>query len=133
MRVCEHAQGNRIEYCAYWATRHWDIGRPLYREFYSCFLKFSIRICERLCVLNNWIVYVLTFNLRQTFLSRFICRLGRRMIYYVSVLILLGGRIATIFTAPWYTMFIIAATFGSLTANSIFQSPLIIALETSKP
>lgn len=36
------------------------------------------------------------------------------------------------FTASYYLVFSIAAVLGSLTANSIFQAPLIIAMEISK-
>uniref|UniRef100_A0A8D8HW51 Solute carrier family 22 member 21 n=1 Tax=Culex pipiens TaxID=7175 RepID=A0A8D8HW51_CULPI len=58
--------------------------------------------------------------------------LGRRPVFYFSVLIITAGRLISMFTASYYLVFSIAAVLGSLTANSIFQAPLIIAMEISK-
>lgn len=58
--------------------------------------------------------------------------LGRRPVFYFSVLIITIGRLISMFTASIYIVFCIAAVLGSLTANSIFQAPLIIAMEVSK-
>ncbi|XP_055526198.1 beta-alanine transporter isoform X2 [Wyeomyia smithii] len=58
--------------------------------------------------------------------------LGRRPVFYFSVLIITIGRLISMFTASIYIVFCIAAVLGSLTANSIFQAPLIIAMEISK-
>ncbi|XP_058467365.1 beta-alanine transporter isoform X2 [Malaya genurostris] len=58
--------------------------------------------------------------------------LGRKPVFYFSVLIITAGRLISMFTASIYIVFCIAAVLGSLTANSIFQAPLIIAMEMSK-
>ncbi|XP_055589809.1 organic cation/carnitine transporter 2 isoform X3 [Uranotaenia lowii] len=58
--------------------------------------------------------------------------LGRRPVFYFSVVIITVGRLISMFTASIYIVFSIAAVLGSLTANSIFQAPLIIAMEVSK-
>lgn len=91
---------------------------------------FSVNWATRKCA-SRPISFSLYF-LRFVFFF-FSNRLGRRLVYYASILLLMGGRIATIFAVSHYTMFVVAAAIGSLTANSIFQSPLIIAMETSKP
>ena len=59
-------------------------------------------------------------------------RLGRRPVFYLSILIITVGRLVSMFTAAYYVVFCIAAVVGSLTAHSIFQAPLIIAMEISK-
>uniref|UniRef100_A0AAG5CX02 Major facilitator superfamily (MFS) profile domain-containing protein n=1 Tax=Anopheles atroparvus TaxID=41427 RepID=A0AAG5CX02_ANOAO len=58
--------------------------------------------------------------------------LGRRFVFYVSVLVITAGRLVCMFTAAYYVVFCVAAVLGSMTAHSIFQSPLIIAMEVSK-
>ncbi|XP_058058276.1 beta-alanine transporter-like [Anopheles bellator] len=58
--------------------------------------------------------------------------LGRRPVYYLSVLIITLGRLVSMFTAGFYVVFCIAAIAGSLTAHSCFQAPFIIAMEISK-
>ncbi|XP_062702203.1 beta-alanine transporter isoform X1 [Aedes albopictus] len=58
--------------------------------------------------------------------------LGRRPVFYFSVLIITAGRLISMFTASIYVVFCMAAVLGSLTSNSIFQAPLIIAMEVSK-
>uniref|UniRef100_A0A6E8VI62 Major facilitator superfamily (MFS) profile domain-containing protein n=1 Tax=Anopheles coluzzii TaxID=1518534 RepID=A0A6E8VI62_ANOCL len=58
--------------------------------------------------------------------------LGRRPVFYLSILIITVGRLVSMFTAAYYVVFCIAAVVGSLTAHSIFQAPLIIAMEISK-
>ncbi|XP_065079930.1 beta-alanine transporter isoform X1 [Ochlerotatus camptorhynchus] len=58
--------------------------------------------------------------------------LGRRPVFYFSVIIITAGRLISMFTASIYVVFCMAAVLGSLTSNSIFQAPLIIAMEISK-
>uniref|UniRef100_A0A182JWC4 Major facilitator superfamily (MFS) profile domain-containing protein n=1 Tax=Anopheles christyi TaxID=43041 RepID=A0A182JWC4_9DIPT len=58
--------------------------------------------------------------------------LGRRPVFYLSILIITAGRLVSMFTAAYYVVFCIAAVVGSLTAHSIFQAPLIVAMEISK-
>ncbi|XP_035782320.1 beta-alanine transporter-like [Anopheles albimanus] len=58
--------------------------------------------------------------------------LGRRPVLIISILVITAGRLVSMFTAAYYVVFCIAAVAGSLTAHSIFQSPLIIAMEISK-
>lgn len=61
------------------------------------------------------------------------CSLGRRITFYTSVFIGVAGRILTMITSDNYVLFSISAVLGSLTSISIFQAPLIIAMETSEP
>ncbi|KFB35810.1 AGAP004107-PA-like protein [Anopheles sinensis] len=58
--------------------------------------------------------------------------LGRRFVFYVSVLIITAGRLVCMYTAAYYTVFAVASVLGSMSAHAIFQSPLIIAMEISK-
>uniref|UniRef100_A0A182PNN8 Major facilitator superfamily (MFS) profile domain-containing protein n=1 Tax=Anopheles epiroticus TaxID=199890 RepID=A0A182PNN8_9DIPT len=58
--------------------------------------------------------------------------LGRRPVFYLSILIITVGRLISMFTAAYYVVFCIAAAIGSMSAQSILQSPLIIAMEISK-
>lgn len=58
--------------------------------------------------------------------------MGRRPVFYFSAILLLIGRIATIFSASTYVLFAAASIISMLTSMSIFLSPLIIAMETSK-
>lgn len=59
--------------------------------------------------------------------------LGRRLTYYTSVIIGVVGRLLIMMTSHNYVLFSISAVLGSLTSISIFQAPLIIAMETSEP
>ncbi|CAO1419238.1 unnamed protein product [Diamesa serratosioi] len=58
--------------------------------------------------------------------------LGRRPVFYFSTVIIIVGRVMTVFTTSTYWLFAIAAVLSMLTSMSIFLSPLIIAMETSK-
>ncbi|XP_049530124.1 beta-alanine transporter [Anopheles darlingi] len=58
--------------------------------------------------------------------------IGRRPVLIISILVITAGRLVSMFTAAYYVVFCIAAVVGSLTAHSIFQAPLIIAMEISK-
>uniref|UniRef100_A0A182W0H4 Major facilitator superfamily (MFS) profile domain-containing protein n=1 Tax=Anopheles minimus TaxID=112268 RepID=A0A182W0H4_9DIPT len=58
--------------------------------------------------------------------------LGRLPVFQLSIVIVTVGRLVSMFTAAYYVVFCIAVVVGSLTANSIFQVPLIIAMEISK-
>jgi len=59
-------------------------------------------------------------------------RLGRKLIFYISLITVVVGRLLTIVTTSNFTLFGIVAILGCLTSNAIFQAPLIIAMETSK-
>ena len=52
--------------------------------------------------------------------------------FYLSAVIIILGRIATTITTSIYVLFAIASFASMLTSMSIFLSPLIIAMETSK-
>ncbi|XP_059620795.1 carcinine transporter isoform X2 [Phlebotomus argentipes] len=56
---------------------------------------------------------------------------GRRIVYYISVVLTISGRMLSIFTSSFFILFAIASSLGSCATNSAFQSPLIIAMETS--
>ncbi|CRK88958.1 CLUMA_CG002518, isoform A [Clunio marinus] len=58
--------------------------------------------------------------------------IGRKPVFYVSSVIIIVGRIMTTLTPSIYFLFAIASACSMLTSMSIFLSPLIIAMETSK-
>lgn len=58
--------------------------------------------------------------------------IGRRPVFYLSAAIIILGRIMTTLTTSTYILFAIASLSSMLTSMSIFLSPLIIAMETSK-
>lgn len=58
--------------------------------------------------------------------------IGRRPVFYLSAIIIILGRIMTTITTSTYVLFAIASLCSMLTSMSIFLSPLIIAMETSK-
>lgn len=53
--------------------------------------------------------------------------------FNVSIIVLLVGKLSMIFAVSHHTLLVISAVAGSLAANSVFQAPLIIAMETNKP
>lgn len=50
----------------------------------------------------------------------------------MSVIALAIGRTASAFTSENYTMFLVASFFGSATSSSVFNGPLVVAMEISK-
>lgn len=59
-------------------------------------------------------------------------RIGRRPVFYISTIVIIIGRVLTILTTSNYLLFAIASVISMMTSMSIFLSPLIIAMETSK-
>ena len=62
----------------------------------------------------------------------FLSRIGRRPVFYLSAMIIILGRVMTTLTTSTYFLFAMASLASMLTSMSIFLSPLIIAMETSK-
>lgn len=94
---------------------------------------FGLNLCHEVWEsIQTWYFQVADSNKPSLSLSPSETRLGRRPVFYFSVLIITAGRLISMFTASYYLVFSIAAVLGSLTANSIFQAPLIIAMEISK-
>lgn len=61
----------------------------------------------------------------------FFSSVGRRPIFYISLLIMVVGRVLLIFTASNYMLFSVVTIFGCLTNSCVFSSPMIIATEVS--
>ncbi|XP_023309184.2 carcinine transporter-like [Lucilia cuprina] len=57
---------------------------------------------------------------------------GRRIVYYVSVLLSSFGRISSILTTSHYIWFLIVSCLTSFSINSVFQSPHVIGMEISR-
>jgi len=58
--------------------------------------------------------------------------IGRRPVFYLSVVMIIAGRIMTTLTASIYVLYAAASLISMLTSMLIFLSPLIIAMEVSK-
>lgn len=65
-------------------------------------------------------------------INPFTFSIGRRPVFYLSAVIIILGRIMTTLTTSIYFLFAMASLASMLTSMSIFLSPLIIAMETSK-
>lgn len=59
--------------------------------------------------------------------------LGRRVIFYVCILVTVGFRMVTVFSSDYFILFAITCVIDSLGSISIFQGPLVIAMEISNP
>lgn len=59
--------------------------------------------------------------------------LGRRLVFYLCVIVTVLGRTLTMISSNHYVLFSISAVVDSLGAISIIQGPLIIAMEISNP
>ncbi|GAB0092473.1 hypothetical protein DMENIID0001_074670 [Sergentomyia squamirostris] len=89
-------------------------------------------VCEKDLYVTNTFVFSRVGEVFGTFIfGQLGDTIGRRIIYYVSVVMTMSGRILSIFTSSSFLMFTISAVLGSCAANTAFQSPLIIAMETS--
>ncbi|KAL0271477.1 UNVERIFIED_CONTAM: hypothetical protein PYX00_008558 [Menopon gallinae] len=58
-------------------------------------------------------------------------QLGRMPVFYISMVILIVGRIASTFVSQWYYAFLVLIGLGSTASISTFQSPLVISMEVS--
>lgn len=90
-------------------------------------------ICDRALYVTN----TFSFNRFGEVLGTFIFgqmgdTLGRRPVFFCGIVITILGRIACIFTSSIYWLFALASVFGMLTALTLFQSPLVIAMEICK-
>lgn len=100
------------------------------KQILSCFIDWA-KSLELLCLVN-----LATRELNESCHNlncfRFISRIGRRPVFYLSAAIIIIGRVMTTVTTSTYFLFAIASLCSMLTSMSIFLSPLIIAMETSK-
>lgn len=57
---------------------------------------------------------------------------GRRFIFYISIGVMVIARVISSFTSDYFIIFAICVFVASLPSNSIYQAPLVIAMEISK-
>lgn len=57
-------------------------------------------------------------------------RIGRRLTFYISLAMVVIGKCWVVLSVSSYFWVTVASIVSSLTVNSAFQSPLIIAMET---
>lgn len=58
--------------------------------------------------------------------------IGRKAVFYITAVLSVVGRVVSILSTSSFILFAIAAIATSLAVNSIFQSPLVIAMEISQ-
>uniref|UniRef100_A0A336MX72 CSON006225 protein n=1 Tax=Culicoides sonorensis TaxID=179676 RepID=A0A336MX72_CULSO len=90
-------------------------------------------VCDRTLYVTN----AFSFNRFGEVIGTFIFgqmgdTLGRRPVFFSGIVITILGRIACIFTSGTYWIFALSSMFGMLSALTLFQSPLVIAMEICK-
>jgi len=90
-------------------------------------------VCDRTLYVTN----ALSFNRFGEVVGTFIFgqmgdTLGRRPVFFMSIAVTIIGRVGCILTSAIYWLFAIFSMFGMLTALTLFQSPLVIAMEICK-
>lgn len=60
-----------------------------------------------------------------------IFRYGRKITFYISVGLIMIGRVANLYTPSYFLWFAIFSVIGSLCLISLFQAPYVIAIEIS--
>lgn len=90
-------------------------------------------ICDRALYVTN----TFSFNRFGEVVGTFIFgqmgdTLGRRPVFFSGIVITIMGRIAVLFTSSIYWLFALSSVFGMLTAMTLFQSPMVIAMEICK-
>lgn len=61
-----------------------------------------------------------------------IFRYGRKITFYISVALIMIGRVANLFTPSYFLWFAIFSVIGSLCLIALFQAPYVIAIEISE-
>lgn len=89
-------------------------------------------VCDKdLYVTNTFVVSRVAEVIGSFVLGQMGDTFGRRLVYYISVVLATIGRSFSIFSTSSFTMFLIASSLVSFTVNSLFQSPLIVGMEIS--
>ncbi|XP_026477381.1 carcinine transporter-like [Ctenocephalides felis] len=57
--------------------------------------------------------------------------IGRKPVFYISIVTIITGRVLSALTSSWYSFFLLAAALGNLSITPIFQCPLVISMEIS--
>lgn len=115
-------------------TRIGFVNEHFSKPILSCSTE-SVKLLA-LSSLDNWVTRKSYLSLKYSeFMTRYYIlsfSIGRRPVFYLSAVIIILGRIMTTLTTSVYFLFAIASLASMLTSMSIFLSPLIIAMETSK-
>ncbi|XP_055905497.1 carcinine transporter [Eupeodes corollae] len=89
-------------------------------------------VCDKdMYVTNTFVVSRVTEVIGSFVLGQMGDTFGRRVVYYISVVLATIGRSFSIFSTSSFTMFLITSSLVALTVNSLFQSPLIVGMEIS--
>lgn len=58
-------------------------------------------------------------------------RIGRRVVYFISLSLLTFGRLGSLFVVDWYPIFVAVSTIATISSTSVFQSTVVIIMELS--
>lgn len=111
-------------------TRHITLVILFYLCLYLVLYAFTLVVLS----LAMWLFWVSKFfgNFDMRNIHHTIISLGRKPVFIMSIFVTMIGRIGCILTSGVYWLFAAASVFGMLTALTMFQSPLVIAMEICK-
>lgn len=89
-------------------------------------------VCEKeLYVTNTFVVNRIAEVVGALLLGHAGDTYGRRIVYYVGAVLSTIGRCLCVVTTSSLTLFVITSSLAALTVNSLFQSPVVVAMEIS--
>lgn len=78
--------------------------------------------------LYNYFYFISVIIIFQTS----IFRLGRRPVFYMSLVLIITGKVINLFLTRWYSWYSFGALIGALTQMPLFQTVMVIGMEISK-
>lgn len=107
----------------------WDYDRQWYKETAPSLQNW---VCDRELYVTNTFAAGRIGEIIGTFIfGQLGDQMGRRPVFYISLTVLVIGRVLSAFTSHIYSLFIATIVIGSTATTSVFQSPLVICMEVS--
>ncbi|XP_055851200.1 beta-alanine transporter-like isoform X2 [Episyrphus balteatus] len=89
-------------------------------------------VCEKeLYVTNTFVINRVAEVMGALVLGQMGDTYGRRPVYYIGAVLSTIGRCLCAITTSSFSLFLITSSLAALTVNSLFQSPVVIAMEIS--
>ncbi|KAF2880324.1 hypothetical protein ILUMI_25837 [Ignelater luminosus] len=90
-------------------------------------------VCEKELYVANTFALCRIGELLEAFVAGQLGDLvGRKPVFLATLIALVIGKFASVFTAHIFPLFLVAALIGSLSSTAVYSSPLIIAMEICK-